>query len=272
MSLPPPVLDAPVIEPGIEDTAASAHFTPRDQPKRDRDDSDSDSSEEGTHTSDTMRRMAKRHRSEGPLSEVVPLHQDPARNLMTAARAATVAHTMAMKMESKLGCTSSVGSSGSHGCGASSAELDGSRRWARSPSPTPSVMSGCSVAGNAPASPTSCASDMSHIRAFLDETEQIGSGAAGTGAGGGMPHAPESAGSEEWPDGLSADDDQRHGDEQIGDRGGGCGGARRASSDQKPPAHIHEPLQPPPSGHGGDEGGAAAVVAPPPIVDPFDLG
>jgi hypothetical protein len=104
---PPPLIVAPA-EHRDEAPLMPEHSAPRWEAKRDRDsDCDSDSSGEccldvdgdgGWSNSPAGHRMVKRRRQEAPGD-----HPDPARNLMAAAHAATVEHTMAMKMERKLG-------------------------------------------------------------------------------------------------------------------------------------------------------------------------
>jgi len=173
-------------------------------------DSGSDSDGSGGEASDwhsaAARRVAKRLRStaDGPgggagigRSEAERCQQDPARRLMVEARAATLTHNLAMTMERKMAVRAA--GAGAHDAAAMAAERareseeSGSERgstaeggglpWSgaagrwgphggRSPSPAMSTMSGCSVAANAPLSPTSeapsYASDMSHMRALID--------------------------------------------------------------------------------------------------------
>ena len=170
-------------------------------------DSDGSGGEASDWHSAAARRVAKRLRStaDGPgggagigRSEAERCQQDPARRLMVEARAATLTHNLAMTMERKMAVRAA--GAGAHDAAAMTAaeraresEESGSERgstaeggglpWSggagrwgphggRSPSPAMSTMSGCSVAANAPLSPTSeapsYASDMSHMRALID--------------------------------------------------------------------------------------------------------
>jgi len=170
-------------------------------------DSDGSGGEASDWHSAAARRVAKRLRStaDGPgggagigRSEAERCQQDPARRLMVEARAATLTHNLAMTMERKMAVRAA--GAGAHDAAAMAAERareseeSGSERgstaeggglpWSagaagrwgshggRSPSPAMSTMSGCSVAANAPLSPTSeapsYASDMSHMRPLID--------------------------------------------------------------------------------------------------------
>ena len=110
---------AEVVLPGETEGGAApgSHTAPRGDHKRIRDsdsednDHDDDSGAEGSSStvadgdlpcSVAARKVAKRMRAIGSFGEPGEHLLDPARSLMVEAQKATVAHTMAMKMERKL--------------------------------------------------------------------------------------------------------------------------------------------------------------------------
>jgi hypothetical protein len=117
---------------GVGGAAAAGHCLPRGHSKRARDtDSDEDNDDgsvasgddEDGGDSEAARRVLKRMRAEGACGSSDPGEhsRDPARRLMVAAQKATVAHTMAMRMERKLGVAGGASSSSAPGA------ADGSR-------------------------------------------------------------------------------------------------------------------------------------------------